>query len=286
MAYRRKDADKVYSEIVEMSKTYRCLLIGGDGQYLREQVLPRNSSRSWPTWAQIYKFIISVKANLRREQLSLMAEAGIESIQPGIESFNSRLLQLMRKGVSAIQNIQLLKWCQEIGIHVCYNVLYGFPQETPDDYGNLPTMFCMLSHLQPPGSMVPVTIERFSPYFFDKERFKLQYRPRPEYDYIYPTPRVDIPKVAYFFHGSWADQAGEPDEYVAPARASLKEWKTHAAHEKIFCHYEKGPDYVRVHDNRPHRPAGPLLSRTVDLKRNSSLRSSCSATRTTRSRRS
>jgi ribosomal peptide maturation radical SAM protein 1 len=264
MAYRRKDADKVYSEIVELANTHRCLrLAAADNIFANEyftELLPKLAELG-----SDIRLFYSVKANLRRDQLNLMAEAGIESIQPGIESFNSRLLQLMRKGVSAIQNIQLLKWCREIGIHVCYNILYRFPQETPDDYKNLPTIFSMLGHLQPPGDMVPVVIERFSPYFFDKERFNLQYRPRPEYEGIYPTPRVDIPKLAYFFHGWWTDQVGEPEEYIAPAKASLREWKTHAANDGVFCHYEKGPDYVRVHDNRPHRSAGPLLRRTFDL---------------------
>jgi hypothetical protein len=188
----------------------------------------------------------------------------------------------MRKGVTAIQNIQLLKWCHELGIHVSYNILYGFPQEMPDDYGNLPSILRMLGHLQPPGDMVPVVVERFSPYFFESERFKLQYRPWREYEYIYPTPRVEIAKVAYFFHGSWADQVGEPDEYVAPARASVKEWRAHAANDEVFCDYEKGPDYVRVQDNRPRQSAASLRGRAFDLNERSP-RSFYSAIRSTRS---
>jgi hypothetical protein len=76
---------------------------------------------------------------------------------------------------------------------------------------------------------------------------------------------VEIPKVAYFFHGSWADQVGEPDEYVAPARASVKEWRAHAANDDVFCDYEKGPDYVRVQDNRPRQSAASLRGRAFDL---------------------
>ena len=264
MAYRKKDARKVFSEIVALSSTYRCLRLAAADNILANEyfteLLPQLAELSSDV-----RLFYSVKANLRREQLTLMAEAGIESIQPGIESFNSRLLQLMRKGVSGIQNIQLLKWCHELGMHVCYNMLFGFPQETPDDYATLPATFRMLGHLQPPGDMVRVAIERFSPYFFDSDRFGLHYEPSAEYQYIYPAPRVDISKIAYFFDGTWRDQAGDPDEYVAPARTALKEWKAYAASGDVVCQYEKGPDYVRIHDNRPRVSGGPPPCRVFDL---------------------
>ena len=40
----------------------------------------------------------------------------------------------MKKGVSGLQNIQLLKWCKEIGVEPLWNFLLGFPGESPDDY--------------------------------------------------------------------------------------------------------------------------------------------------------
>jgi radical SAM superfamily enzyme YgiQ (UPF0313 family) len=40
-----------------------------------------------------------VKANLTRDQIRMLSEAGVNSIQPGIESFSTDLLRLMRKGV-------------------------------------------------------------------------------------------------------------------------------------------------------------------------------------------
>ena len=35
----------------------------------------------------------------------------------------------MRKGVTAIQNVQLLKWCFEYDVEPSWNILYGFPGE-------------------------------------------------------------------------------------------------------------------------------------------------------------
>ena len=47
---------------------------------------------------------------------------------------SDRVLKQMKKGVSGLQNIQLLKWCKEMGIHPIWNFLIGFPQESADDY--------------------------------------------------------------------------------------------------------------------------------------------------------
>ena len=52
-----------------------------------------------------------VKSNLRKEDVRQLREAGVVAIQPGIESLSDEVLRIMRKGVSALQNIQLLKGC-------------------------------------------------------------------------------------------------------------------------------------------------------------------------------
>lgn len=63
------------------------------------------------------------KANLNKDQVRMLADSGVREGQPGIESLHSSLLRLMRKGCTALQNIQLLKWCQEFGIKPHYNLL-------------------------------------------------------------------------------------------------------------------------------------------------------------------
>ena len=44
------------------------------------------------------------------------------------------ILRLMRKGVTAIQNIQTLKWCFEHDVEASWNILYGFPGERASQY--------------------------------------------------------------------------------------------------------------------------------------------------------
>ena len=102
-----------------------------------------------------------IKANLTKEQVRLLAQAGIRDVQPGIESLSTPLLRLMKKGCSRLQNIQLLKWCRELGVRPIWNILWGFPGEDPAEYSEMAAMMPALSHLQPPMSAAKLRLDRF-----------------------------------------------------------------------------------------------------------------------------
>ncbi len=56
----------------------------------------------------------------------------------------------MDKGVSAIQNIRLLKWSRELGIQPIGNILWGFDGEDIQHYLDLSNIIALLTHLTPP----------------------------------------------------------------------------------------------------------------------------------------
>src|SRR5205085_6341958 len=135
-----------------------------------------------------YEIFYEVKANLRREQLKIMAQAGVTHLQPGIESLSSHVLRLMRKGVRAAQNVNLLRWARYYDIHVDWNLLWGFPGETEADYSEQEAAIPHLVHLQPPSSANRVWLERFSPLFTERDTFRMRRRaPERSYKYIYPS---------------------------------------------------------------------------------------------------
>jgi len=205
-----------------------------------------------------------VKANLTREQVKKLAASGITQIQPGIESFDTELLRMMRKGVTAIQNIQLLKWCYEDGIDPYWNILYAFPGERPEQYKDLPRLLRLLSHLRPPSGISPVIFERFSPYHFDKDKFKLTLTPFPLYPMLYPAP-VDYDKVAYYFHGKWEGQTVDPEEYIGPSLEVHQEWLARWEEGRTVFYYEKGPGFLTLYDNRPLVKGAGLRFRRQNL---------------------
>ena len=79
----------------------------------------------------------------------------------------------MRKGVSGLQNIQLLKWCKELGVGPSWNLLFGFPGESADAYARMAKAVPFLTHLPPPGTISLIRLDRFSPNFFDAEKLGL-----------------------------------------------------------------------------------------------------------------
>ncbi len=191
------------------------------------------------------------KANLKKEQVLLLKGAGIHAIQPGIESLSSHVLKLMRKGVTAIQNIQLLKWCKEYGINVAWNLLYGFPGETQRDFEDIYELMDSIYHLQPPHSIGTVRMDRFSPYFTDPESFGLKnVKPFTIYQYIYPVPAEDLKHLVYFFEYESREQQ-QIESYITRLRDKVDAWKASSG-----CNLSKKYDDdsgLLITDTRPNR---------------------------------
>ena len=246
MSYRKKDALKVFEEIIEISSTTKCLNL-----FASDNILPLEYFRElMPKLAEAdldFKMFYEVKANLSREQIQLLAGAGVKTIQPGIESFSSNLLASMRKGITAIQNIQFLKWCKELHIFATYNILFGFPGEQAEDYAQYPQIFQSLEHLQPPNHVGPVIFERFSPFHFDRERFGLDLKANSSYAYLFPETRVSLDRLAYYFQDRKSNPNAAPD-YLPPVLTAFEAWKKNWK-DTMFT-YQKGPGFVVLSDNR------------------------------------
>ncbi|MEW6742090.1 MAG: RiPP maturation radical SAM C-methyltransferase [Planctomycetota bacterium] len=198
MAYRSKSPARVLEQIEELVNRYgvtRIEVIDNilDMQYFKT-VLPRLAERP------LADLTFETKANLSREQVRLLARANIRWIQPGIESLSDRSLELMKKGVTGLQNIQLLKWCMEDGIRVSWNHLLGFPGERLEDLERVANDAPALHHLQPPGGPGPLHLDRFSPYHVAPEKYGLEpIYPMAPYKHIYPFPDEALTRIAYMF---------------------------------------------------------------------------------------
>jgi hypothetical protein len=71
----------------------------------------------------------------------------------------------MEKGVTALQNICLLRNSAELGLRPLWSILHGFPGEGPKNYQRMADIIPMLEHLVPPYSCTPIRLDRFRPYF-------------------------------------------------------------------------------------------------------------------------
>jgi ribosomal peptide maturation radical SAM protein 1 len=195
-----------------------------------------------------------VKANLRYEQLQMMRAAGVVAIQPGIESLDDGVLQLMRKGCTALQNITLLRWCRELGVTAAWNLLGGFPGEPAEAYHAMSELLPLLVHLDPPSACSPVRLDRFSPFATAPDAFGMRrVRPAHAYYYVYPLERRELERLAYFFDFDYADGC-VPLEYMRELIAASNDWRfRHAdrASAPALDAFEEPDGTIRVHDTRP-----------------------------------
>jgi hypothetical protein len=227
MGYRHKSADVVLTQL----------------EYLR-RIAPH--ARVGPMQAIYFE----TKANLTKAHIQGFYRAGIRTIQPGIESFITRSLKLMDKGVSGAQNVALLRMCEELGVQVMWNHLWGIPGEYPEDYHDLARQIPRLAHLQPPEWMGEIAILRFSPLQVTPERFGIRtLRYARVYDYIYPTLPNDAKLgLAYYFDPEFAEFR-DVEGYTRPLQRAITAWRE--AHHGSILFWIEQDEAVVVWDTRP-----------------------------------
>jgi ribosomal peptide maturation radical SAM protein 1 len=223
MAFRSKSAPRVLEEITWLCSHYKQRFVEMvdnilDMQYFQD-LLPELHKRRLKLG-----LFYETKANLTKDQVRMLRDAGVDTIQPGIESFSTAILHLMRKGTSAVQNVQLLKWCKEFGVKPFWNMLYGFPGEDPADYEATARIIDSIHHFQPPFGFGAIRLDRFSPNFFSARQLGIcNVRPDRSYGYIYDLSEDELFRLAYYFEHDYED-GRDPESYIGEAHKSVKRW--------------------------------------------------------------
>jgi ribosomal peptide maturation radical SAM protein 1 len=195
------------------------------------------------------------KSNLKKEQVRLLRDAGVRTIQPGIESFSDEVLKLMKKGVSGLQNIQLLKWCKEFGVEPLWNFLLGFPHESPHEYQRMADLAAVVCHLPRPLGVTAIRLDRFSPNFDRSEQLGFtRVRPLPFYEFLYDVPETARRNLAYYFAYDYR-QEQDVAQYAEPLVRAVRAWTTSWQHAELMS-VDLG-DRLLIFDTRP-RARAPL----------------------------
>jgi len=262
MAFRAKSGERTARELRQLRQEYgikRFMMTDNilDMKYF-ESLLPSLEQDG-------LELFYEIKSNLKREHVERLARAGIRWVQPGVESLDSGTLRLMAKGVSAIQNIQLLKWCKEAGIKPFWSILYRFPGEAVEALERMTTLLPSLHHLPAPMQIAPFQLHRFSPYYFDAPKYGIEgVHPAWGYRFAYPGLNAEeLAQIAYCFEFD--------DAAMAPPRASLDRlfdaagrWMSAAARHANLCLLQTAEGGV-VYDSRTE--GEPLIVALTPLER-------------------
>ena len=263
MAYRSKSAPRALAELTHLAETYpECDIQVVDNildlKYFKT-LLPELAARKLPV-----SLFYETKSNLKKDQVRLLRDAGVTTIQPGIESFSDRVLKQMKKGVSGLQNIQLLKWCKELGVHPIWNFLIGFPQESPEDYFEMAGLTARVCHLPRPSGVSVIRLDRFSPNFTEAGLLGFtKLRPLPFYEFLYDLPEPARRNLAYYFSYDYKVPQNVA-RYADPLVRSVHAWKTTWRNAELVS--VDLDDRLFVFDTRP-RAAAPISVLTGDDRR-------------------
>ncbi|MFJ7150833.1 RiPP maturation radical SAM C-methyltransferase [Streptomyces sp. NPDC100445] len=249
MAFRAKPGERLWAEIDRLVRRHRLLDVVTvdniiDMAYFRD-FLPRVTGSGWDL-----RLHYEVKSNLTPDQLRLLGASGTVHIQPGIESLGSRVLDLMDKGVTGARNVRTLRECENHALTCSWNLLYGFPGESADDYTPVIEQLPALVHLQPPSGAHRIQLERFSPHFTDPRLGFGKRRPALMYQHVYDLPDDELADLVYLFD---TEEAGITGSVERRLRAAVAAWRAGHAHSRLLFEQD-GPDLL-VHDRRHGRPA-------------------------------
>jgi hypothetical protein len=200
MAYRYKSPRATLAEILDLSERWGVLDFMATDNVLgmRHHRELLEMIAGMPLDLRLH---YEIRCDIGRDDVALMSRAGVASVQPGIESFSSRVLTLMQKGTSVLKNIQVLKWLCEYGIHPVYNILVGFPGERMEDYDAICNTIARIMHLPPPsGTASDVHVHRFSAFHEDASHYGIHgVTPMSFYRHLFPSGSLRYERVAYFF---------------------------------------------------------------------------------------
>lgn len=162
LKYRTKSDEQFLSHIRNIRETW-----GDKTIRLVDYIFPfAKENTLLPTLAEeepLFQFSTETKSNTNLAKFERYVAAGFSEFQPGIESFSSAVLKGMRKGVSAAQNVLFLVLGRQHGCTVHFNILYGFPFDSPVDYKAMTGLLPSLYHLSPPETCTQVFTTRYAP---------------------------------------------------------------------------------------------------------------------------
>jgi ribosomal peptide maturation radical SAM protein 1 len=267
MRYRAKTADRVLDEVVSLARRHRIsTFLTSDsvlGHQYYESLLPRLRDLR-EKQGYDFTFFYELKSNLPRERARLLREAGILQVQPGIESFSDRILSLMNKGATGIQQLQALKFLAEYGVRALWNMIYMVPQERPEDYDQIVEMIPFMHHLPPPSRKgeIQVLVQRGNRYHAQPEAHEVRnVRPMSYYAELFPRKDIDLNRLAIFFEYDHPGRHEDSPEHAAHERMkqALAEWRRAFTPDSLV--HLRGPGFVEIKDTRD-----PGQPRTITLR--------------------
>ena len=124
--YRSKDPGRMVAELDSLKARYQLVKFA-----FMDNALPVKTSRALfqklAASHSDFSFFGEIRAATGMQTLAAMRQGGVEKVQIGIEALSSRMLKKLNKGTTAIENLEVMKHCEELGIENRSNLIVEFP---------------------------------------------------------------------------------------------------------------------------------------------------------------
>ena len=130
--YRSKKPSQMIEEIDHLTTKYKSLSV-----FFTDNVLPKKTSEK--TFEKLadsgkdLRLFSEIRATTSCTELKTMRMAGMQEVQVGIEALSLKLLKKLNKGTTSIQNIEIMKNCETLGIVNASNLIIYFPGSDEQD---------------------------------------------------------------------------------------------------------------------------------------------------------
>ncbi len=221
--YRTKSSDRTIAELRKLWVTYSPrVVLYTDSIFpysYREDHLARLAEDSWSDcWSLFYE----TKSTVPRRTIARFACAGVREVQPGIESFSTRTLRHMRKGATALQQVNFLKWCSAYGVHAGYGLIAGTPGETAEDLRQVLSVLRAIEHLDAPEQLNWLLLFQTSDYYEQRDSYGFQdVQPLEAERLAYQAPESVLQDLVSMYR--YTLPSHRDPEYLAAFRA-VEEW--------------------------------------------------------------
>jgi len=220
--YRSKGPSKVVSEVDKLTSRHKSLSVA-----FADNALPVKESKEVFTQLKElnkdFRFFSEIRATTTLENLKIMRDAGMIEVQIGIESLSTRLLRKLNKGTTAIQNLEIMKNCERLGIVNNSNLILQFPGSDMNDVEET------LRNLEFAAPFRPLRQVNFwlgleSPVWQNPQQFEIKalYN-HPRYADLLPQ---NISSSMRFLIQAYRGDLGYQKKLWQPVKERIKAWKT------------------------------------------------------------
>lgn len=250
--YRFKPARQVAGEIDGLTRRYRLLSVA-----LMDNLLPTRQAPEifggLQALGKDLQLFGEIRASTPLTALRAMRAAGVTEVQIGIEALSTRLLRKINKGTTTIQNLEIMKHCEALGIENRANLICGFPGSDDTDVAETLAAIAYALPFRPPKT-VHFWLGTGSPVWQHPDHFGIRaVFNEPRYKALFP-PEV-ARQITFIIQGYRGDR-GRQQVRWRPVEKRAQEWAAayaelhRGADSTPILSYRDGGDFLIIRQRR------------------------------------